>query len=340
MAKLIRVMFVLAVLVGLVILAGQQAAWASPPPPIDVTGAPTPVSTPYKLGGCVTGKVDAFTQGIKLNAAMLDGWNSYPTAGLPPLPSYYWTLPGGPADIFSCVVYIRLSDADQLLKNLEPARGTAEVCLESTSNRAGDIYFLDKFFNDKPAWEKVGGPFAAGTIGCVPALKSGIYAFYSPNPDANKNPPSNTTTTVTYTKVGTVQVPEYTTTVTQPGPLVLGGCVTGNVKDIPDGGRLEATLIKSWAGVKDLPEGVGEFYRCVAQLKFYEANKLVNKLAVDKGYGTICFAVPPQANGSIYFLDKFFNPNAEWQQIAGPFTEGIACGPADQTGLYGMVDKK
>jgi len=220
MAKTIRILFVLVVAVGLVFLAGQKV-FASPPPPVDVTGQPTPVSAPYKIGGCVTGNVVSFTQNIKLNVALLDGWNSYPTDGLPPMPTYYWTLPGGAADIFSCLVNIKLFESDQLLKDLDPAKGTAQVCLATPANKGGDIYFLDKFTNDKPVWVKIGGPFAAGTIGCVPAMKSGVYAFYAPDPAAHPAPSSNKVTTVTYQKVGSVLVPSYTTTIVKPGPLEL-----------------------------------------------------------------------------------------------------------------------
>ena len=333
----LRFLIVLVVLVGFVFLAGQRTAWASPPPPVDVSG-----TGPITLGGCVTGNVKDMVAGVKLNAALLDGWNSYPTDGLPPMPDYYWTLPGGPADIFSCLVNIKLLENDQLVQLLAQEKGTAEVCLALPANKGGSIYFLDKFFNDKAAWVQVGGPFAAGSVGCVPAANSGVYAIYAPDSAGHPGPTpvTDTITTVTNIQVGSVLVPEYTTTLVERGPLVLGGCVTGNVNDIPAGDKLEASLIKNWGTLPTLPQGAGEFYRCVAQLKFYEGTILTSKLPVDKGYATICFAVPPQANGSIYFLDKFFDENAVWTAVAGPFPAGIACGPADQSGLYGMVDKK
>lgn len=341
MAKTIRLMLVLVVVIGFVILAGQKAALASPPPPIDVTGDPATGTGPYKLGECITGNVTGFKQGVKLNVALLDGWNSYPTDGLPPMPNYYWSLPGGPADIFSCLVNIKLFESDQLLKDLDPAQGTAEVCIATPADKGGDIYFLDKFFNDKSLWEKVGGPFAAGTFGCVPAAKSGVYAFYAPNPTGHPaTQPGTTITTVTYTQVGSVIVPSYTTTIIKPGTLSLGGCVTGSVRDLPDGDRIEGNLIKSTAGLPDLPVNAGEFYRCIVELKFFDGDTLVSKLPLEKGFATICFAIPPKMNGSIYFLDKFFDTNAKWTEVAGPFPAGIACGPTDQSGLYGMADKK
>jgi hypothetical protein len=171
-------------------------------------------------------------------------------------------------------------------------------------------------------------------------LNSGVYAFYAPEPAGHPAPTKRAGETTGTHKVGSVDVPDEETTVTKPGPIVLGGCVTGNLKDIPFGDKLEAELVKSWQGLPQLPKGVGEFYRCVADLKFYEGEKLVTKLPVEKGYATICFAVPPQSNASIYFLDKYFTKDAAWVPVAGPFTSGISCGPADQTGLYGMVDKK
>jgi hypothetical protein len=340
MKKLFRFLLVAIFVAGIAIFASQKAAWASPPPPIDVTGDPVTGTGPYKLGGCVTGNVKDFKTGIKLNAAMLDGWNSYPTAGLPAMPNYYWSLPGGPADIFSCLVNIKLLDGTKLLNALPNEKGTAEVCLETPVGKNGSIYFLDKFFKDNPVWVKVGGPFVGGTVACVPALNSGVYAYYAPEPAGHPEPTKTGGGVIGTHKEGSVDVPDDHETIEKPGPIILGGCVTGEVKDLPEGSKLEAQLVRSWQGLPQLPRGVGEFYRCIADLKFFDNGKLVNKLPAEKGYATICFSIPPQSNGSIYFLDKYFTKNAAWVPVAGPFTTGISCGPADQSGLYGMVDKK
>jgi hypothetical protein len=342
MNKIFRFLLFLAVLIAVGIFAGQKAVLASPPPPVDVTGEPTTESGQYQLGGCVTGSVKSFKPGIKLNAALLDGWNAYPTVGLPPMPDYYWTLPGGPADIFTCLVNIKLFDGETVLKSLPAEKGSAEVCLQTPPGKTGSIYFLDKFFNDKPVWVMVGGPFSGGMVACVPAVNSGVYAFYAPDPAGHPAPPQPVTSTTAGThRVGSIDVPNAgVVTVTQPGGLVLGGCVTGNIKDLPGGDTIQAELVHSWPGYPDLPTGVGEFYRCVVKLQFYEASKLIDKIPVEKGNVTICFAVPPQSNGTIYFLDKYLTKEAVWIPLAGPFPTGIACGPADQTGLYGMVDKR
>ena len=337
MNKKIRFLLMTIVVLAIGIFAMQKAL-ASPPPPIDVTCEPTSESAQYKLGGCITGDVKSFKPEVKLNVALLDGWNAYPTEGLPPLPDYYWTLPGGPADIFSCLVYIRLYDGDTLQKTLPAEKGVAQVCLQTPPGKVGSIYFLDKFFEDKPVWVTVGGPFQGGSVACVPAPNSGIYAYYAPDPTGHPSAGGTGGTGGTH-RVGSVEVPNGETTVTKPGSLTLGGCVTGNVKDLPAGASIDAQLVSSWPGFPPLPLGVGDFYRCVVKINFFTGGQPTDQLPVQKGDITLCFAVPPQMNGTIYKLNTQ-TPNSTWEFVAGPFPTGIACGPVDATGLYGMVDKR
>ena len=334
-----RFRFLLIIVVVLAIgLFAMQKALASPPPPIDVTGEPTTESAQYKLGGCITGDVKSFKDKIKMNVALLDGWNNYPTAGLPPMPDYYWTLPGGPADIFSCLVYIRLYDGDTLQKTLSADKGVAQVCLQTPPGKVGHVYFLDKFFEDKPVWVDVGGPFPGGTVACVPAPNSGIYAYYAPDPTGHPSTGGGSGTTEIFRK-GSVGAPTGEIVVTKPGSMSLGGCATGNIKDLPNGDSLHAQMVSSWPGFPDLPKGVGDFYRCVVKVDFFIGGQKADQLPAQKGNITLCFAVPPQMNGSIYWLDTH-TANSQWVLAAGPFPTGIACGPVDITGLYGMVYKK
>ena len=116
MKKAFRLILVLAALAVVVIFIGQKAVWAAPPPPIDVPGDPKTGAGPYKLGGCVTGTVKDLKPGFKVNVALLEAWNSYRTEGLPPMPMYYWVLPGGTEDIFSCVTTVKIMQNDKLLK--------------------------------------------------------------------------------------------------------------------------------------------------------------------------------------------------------------------------------
>ena len=133
-------------------------------------------------------------------------------------------------------------------------------------------------------------------------------------------------------------------TLAKNGPIVLGGCVTGNIEDLVEGKgyRLDASLLNSWKGVRPLPVNVGRIYNCVIDLKFYQTvnqkETLINELPKEDGNVTICFAIPPNHEGTIYFLDKYFNENAEWVAVGGPYLTGIACGPVMKSGYYGMVD--
>lgn len=340
MKKALLFLFIAAAMIAVVVIAGQKSVTAAPPPPIDVTGDPTTGSGDYKLGGCVTGSVLSLKPGYKLNVALLQSWNSYPTEGLPPMPEYYWTLPGGPADIFSCVVILKTMENDTMLQSFPADKGSAEVCLETPLDKEGDIYYFDqfKFMSQTPAWVKVGGPFKGGEKACVPVANSGVYAFYAPEPDAHPKVTPQTVTSLVYTRVGSVDVPSYVTTIVKPGPLAVGGCATGNVKDLPEGSKMDAQLVTSTAGLKALPEKVGKLYECIVDLKLYQADKMIQELPEDQGNATICFAVPPHQKGTIYFLDKYYDEKAEWVPISDPFPTGIACGPVTKTGYYGMVD--
>lgn len=339
MSKTIRIALFLVLMSGLLILAGQNNAWASPPPPIDVTVQAPKEEEPYELGGCVTGLAKAFKPEIQLNVAVLEAWDSYPLEGLPPMPDYYWDLPGAPADVFSCVVILRIKENGNMVKTFPAGKGTADICLETPPDKAGWIYYFDEFklFSQNPSWEEVGGKFPGGSVACVPVTRSGVYAFYAPIPEAHpEEPGSGETIDITIPK-GSVQVPAtVSVSLTQPGALQLAGCVTGNFKDVPENNKVNVKLIDKWN--PDLPTKIGEFYRCVVEVKFFDGSNLIETLAVDKGNALICFAVPPFKNGSIYYLNSFFGKDAEWEKIAGPFPTGIACGPVDRSGLYGMVD--
>jgi hypothetical protein len=355
MSKMIRFLMILAVIAGVVFVAGQKIVWAAPPPPIDVTGDATTGAGPYLLGGCVSGKVKDIiaTAGYKLNVSLLENWNAYRTEGLPPMPMYYWTLPGGPDDIFTCVAILQIKKNDDLLKefpvyqgsektaDFQFTQGSAEVCLDTPPDKLGSIYYYDNFklFGNNPTWVKLGGPYPAGAKGCVPVKYSGVYAYYAPVPDKVLGP-DKVTTTITYQRVGSVDVPSYTTSIAQNGAMALGGCVTGNVEDLVEGKgySLEAALITSAAALKPLPENVGKFYQCIADLKLKQNTTLVDLLPAADGDVTICFAVPPNQQGSIYYHDKYFNDQSDWVLVAGPFDTGIACGPVMKSGYYGMVD--
>jgi hypothetical protein len=340
MKKLLLFLLVAVVMAAFVVVAGKTNVFAAPPPPSDVPGDPTTGSGDYKLGGCVSGSVLALKPGFKLNVALLEGWNSYPTEGLPPMPEYYWTLPGGPADIFTCVAILKTMEKDKELQAFPKDKGTAQVCLETPLEKEGSIYYYDqfKYLSKNPKWVKVGGPYKGGEKACVPVTNSGVYAYYAPEPDAHPKVTPETVTSLVYVRVGSVDVPTYVTSIVKPGPLALGGCVTGNVKDLPVGDKLDAELITSTDGLKPLPENVGKFYQCIADLKLYEGDKLLKELAKDQGNVTICFAIPPKHEGIIYFLDKHFDDKAEWVAVSDIFPTGIACGPVMKSGYYGMVD--
>ncbi len=340
MKKALQVILILAILAGAGIIIGQKSVWASPPAPIDVTGDPETGTGPYELGGCVTGNVNNLKDGFKLNVSMLDTWNSYRIQGLPPMPMFYWTLPGGPDDIFSCVVTLKIMENDTQQKEFKADKGTAEVCLDTPEDKEGSIYFYDqfKYFGEYPSWVKVGGPYPGASKGCVPVTYSGVYAYYSPEQDKDLNDPNKFTTEVVTQRVGSVDVPTTQTKLASNGPLALGGCVTGNIEDLKDGYVMDAALLTTWDGVKPLPEKVGEFYECVLDVKFNENDKMIQELPEPDGNTTICFAIPLDKVGVIYFLDKYYDDEAEWVPVSEQFESGIACGPVTKSGYYGMVD--
>ena len=90
--------------------------------------------------------------------------------------------------------------------------------------------------------------------------------------------------------------------------------------------------------IKPLPIEVGKFYQCIIDLKLYQNEKLINELPKDDGNVTICFAIPPYQEGTIYYWDKYFDEKSEWKPISDPYKTGIACGAVTKSGYYGMVD--
>jgi hypothetical protein len=339
MNKPIRLIMVFAALAFLVAMVGPKTIFAAPPEPIDVPGDPSTHSGPYELGWCVSGSVKDLADGYLLNVGLLEEWNSYPLDGLPGVPDFYWALPGGAGDIFSCVATLKVMDNGTMVKSFPGDKGSAEVCLDTPSGKEGWIYFLDvfKLSSENPVWVEVGGPFAGGSRGCVPVANSGVYAYFSPTfvvPVTGLEP----VTIMTIQTEGTVDVPAYTTIMAEVGGMELGGCVTGNIEDLaPDQGyRVEASVTSTEGN--PLPEDVGKFYECVVDIKLYQGDTLLTELPKDDGNITICFAVPPDKNGSVYYLDKYFKDDAKWDSIGGAFDTGIACSPITKSGVYGMVD--
>jgi hypothetical protein len=352
--KFIMVLTALAVVIG---FFAPKTVDAAPPPPIDVIGDPTTGANTYELGGCVTGQVKDFLPGYLINVALLETWNAYRTEGLPAMPMYYWSLPGGPDDIFTCITVVKIMQNGEMLtsfptytadeaKDTPFKQGSAEVCLNTPMDKEGYIYYYDEFkllntsgSTEYPNWVEVGGPFPGGSKGCVPIKYSGVYAFYSPEPNKAIDD-SKFDRKLRYELIGSVVVPIYSQTIKSNGPMALGGCVTGNVEDLAfgKGYEMRATLITDPGGIEALPDKVGEFYECIIDLRLYKDGTMIDELPVEDGNVTICFAIPPYQNGTVYYFDKYYGVAPEWTQASDNFKTGIACSPVYRTGYYGMVD--
>lgn len=359
--KLLRMIALVVILAVMVIGIGQKAGWAAPPKPIDVVGFEKTGANTYTLGNCISGSVKDLKPDYKLNVSVLETWNSYRTEGLPPMPIYYWILPGGTEDIFSCVAVVKVMEKDTLLpqfplykedqytKEYPFIKGSAEVCLETPDQKKqGYIYWYDEFrlFYNKdvhgefyPNWIKVGGPFPGGTKACVPVTYSGIYAYYSPDPEKELGPDKVQEQT-RYRKEGTVLVPYTVLELKMNGPFALGGCVTGNLENIffEKGYEVKMEIKTSLKPEEELPKWIGEFYRCIVDVKFYKDGVQIEELPEADGYAKLCYAIPPYKDGTMYYFDAYYDEKPEWERVSDHYKTGIACSPIMRSGYYGMVD--
>ncbi len=143
---------------------------------------------------------------------------------------------------------------------------------------------------------------------------------------------------------GTVKPPPGEVTTCQAGVYSVGGVSILNVTDLKDGYCLVASLKNNGLAIGRIPDGAGSILADVTYLRIFYQGKLVSELPTADGQSQICYAAPPGTTVQIYFLD-FYGPRfgrpaqRNWVPLETTVTNGLACAPAQSSGVYALIGK-
>lgn len=130
-----------------------------------------------------------------------------------------------------------------------------------------------------------------------------------------------------------------------PGVYPIGGVAVLYVDELDPGYCVQANIIivQQQKKTGKLPEGGQAFLSKIALFRVYKQG-LVDKVPLDDANMSLCFALPPDKEGEIYFYDyygaDFFGrkENPGWVVNGTVDNEGIVCTSAMATGAYVLIE--
>ncbi|NOY99951.1 MAG: hypothetical protein GXP40_12265 [Chloroflexi bacterium] len=199
MKKITRLLIAVALVLGVVALAGNHVAWADtaeadlpglvlgqgrpalsqadaqkgsvvPPPATFTVCSPYDIPGVYSVGGVATLHLDEFSQGYCVGTIL---WNHRFAPG---------RLPDGAGGFLSEIVFVRIYLYGNLVDKVSTGVGDVSVCFALPPDKEGQIYFYDfygpRFFHrtGQPAWVSTVTTNENGIV-CTTALASGAYAL-------------------------------------------------------------------------------------------------------------------------------------------------------------------
>jgi hypothetical protein len=129
---------------------------------------------------------------------------------------------------------------------------------------------------------------------------------------------------------GTVKPPPFNIVIPVTGDYSLGGFCTLSVNLTDAEVNLQANLLAPLPG--ELPQNVHKVEQgCL--LTYNRAGQLLNQLPAEAGSTTICFAAGPNQEMTVYFYN-LYSGNPTWTALETTVEAGIACAPANESGVY------
>lgn len=193
--KLLRVLVVISMVLGIVVLAQDQVAWAEPATEVEDSdkieevsssfmkfgdgdkSGPGTVKPPrrwlwtcedgfYSLGGVATLSVENLAHHYCLRAIL---WRRH-------WPPVY--VPHDAGSFLADITFLRVFYRNRFKKQLPVEDGSVELCYAVPPGKEAKIYFLDFYGRrrGKPTWVALDTRVENG-IACAPAQKSGAYAL-------------------------------------------------------------------------------------------------------------------------------------------------------------------
>jgi hypothetical protein len=144
---------------------------------------------------------------------------------------------------------------------------------------------------------------------------------------------------------GSVKPPPAEITVCETGDFSVGGVSVLKVKDLKSGYCLTAFLRNHAFALGRIPDGAGKVLAHITFLQVFYQGRFVYDVPVADGDIEICYAVPPGTQAEIYFFD-FYGPRfgmrtgqPVWKPLATTVTDGVACAKAQTSGAYALIGK-
>jgi hypothetical protein len=141
---------------------------------------------------------------------------------------------------------------------------------------------------------------------------------------------------------GTVQPPPYFTEITQSGTKGIGGICSlealYKVDHLTDDTFVEFPVEENL--IVNFPDNGDILFFPGCHVLHYEESVVQKHMGNEKGTWTICFAAPPDKQMTIYFyesmvhIDNHENITPPWEPLPTTIENGLACAPADYTGVY------
>jgi hypothetical protein len=228
---------------------------------------------------------------------------------------------------------------------MSPAYGSWEICFGDRPGEQLTIYRYDPKANPA-AWLPLVTTAKDG-MSCAPANYSGVYAPGSqriataggPGLDnGNQSPPSNG---------GTVRPPSPSNTgkIKKSGTYNIGGVASFIANYISPQSSSVAHVEKNIEVSVNVPfpDDSGLLYLPGVHVFHFIKNKLIKDAASTDGSWKICFAAIPDKETTIYFYyasdETAGSVTSDWLPLETTIENGMACAPADHTGVYAPAGK-
>lgn len=233
------------------------------------------------------------------------------------------------------VVHYKL---DQVVSEASSEDGSWMVCFGTNPSLKTTIYYyLDTPTGGSPVWL----PLLTTTendIACAPAMFTGVYmpAGEPVNPpDAGEegnilNPPAP--------QGGSVKPPPSEIFVNQSGTYAIGG-VCAMIIQYKATGLSDRIFVQHPTEANDVvpfPDNGGLLYLPGCHVVHYKLSEVQKSMNSDEGSWEICFAARPNKNMTIYFYqDDLTTITPPWVPLETTIDEGLACAPlAEFSGVY------
>ncbi len=334
MKKYIQLAVVLALVLTAVGVAASNPAWASSllslrsnsaqPASVVISGSGT-----YNIGGICSLEVAMKATGLQDKAD-----SEVPVTESRQVPF------SGEGELFFPGCHIVHMKADKVVNEADTNDGSWKVCF-GTRPEANVViyYYLDTPESGSRVWAPLPTTIENG-FACAPAVYTGVYM------PAGKIKPEPAVGGATTTQPpepigpGSIQPPAPLGRITQSGTYSFGGICTLIVEykqpNLSDEVKVE--LPTSDTKQVPFPEDQGYLYLPGCHVVHYDPIHM--QVTPDMGSWKICFAAYPGKEMTIfYYLDDNSTITPPWKPLQTTVENGMACAPADYTGVYAPSGK-